>query len=168
MSAELEIWKTARDEYEVSNLGRLRRFLKKTKTYKILRGYKDRHGYLLVYIRRVPLRIHRLVASAFIPNPRRKAEVNHKNLIKYDNRVANLEWMTRKENNSHAIATFGTARVARGEAAGNAKLTDEDVRLIRSLHGDGFSYRDIAELYKMDHRSIGRVVRHQQWSHVKD
>jgi predicted N-acyltransferase len=50
--------------------------------------------------------VHRLIAETFIPNHENKLEVNHKNSIRNDNRIENLEWTTRSENNQHAW-TYG-------------------------------------------------------------
>lgn len=61
--------------------------------------------------KRKTMRVNRLVACAFIPNPENKEEVNHKNGNKHDNNVSNLEWSTKKENNIHAVKHGLTSHV---------------------------------------------------------
>lgn len=69
---------------------------------------ENEDGYSRVYIinnngtRKGPL-VHRLVAETFIPNPDNKTQVNHKNMIRNDNRIENLEWVTSTENIIHSI-----------------------------------------------------------------
>ena len=77
---------------------------------KFLKPTKGTCGYLIIVLHKNGERktclIHRLVAEAYIPNPENKTDVNHKNEIKTDNYVNNLEWTTHKEN-----MYYGTLKV---------------------------------------------------------
>lgn len=69
---------------------------------------KNEEGYLRVYLiddnrNRKGLLVHRLVAENFIPNPNNKPQVNHINMIRDDNQINNLEWVTNSENIIHSI-----------------------------------------------------------------
>lgn len=113
-----EIWKEAigyEGCYMISNLGRVKnmnRIVKSKNTTRIiperfLKIRNDKYGYPMVHLsvkQKVTYpRVHKLVAKAFIPNPNNYPQINHKNGIKTDNRVKNLEWCTNSQNITHAF-----------------------------------------------------------------
>jgi len=88
--------------YSITSFGRVWSHRRK----KWLKQNNNGHGYSIVTFSvnndRNDRKVHRLVADAFIENPDNKPQVNHKNGIKSDNCLSNLEWVTRRENQQHA------------------------------------------------------------------
>jgi hypothetical protein len=93
--------------YEVSNLGRIRSYCWNREV--IRKVHIGTTGYFEITLhdkmKQKRCKVHRLVALAFIPKVKGKTMVNHKNGLKTDNRVENLEWCTMSENSMHAYAT---------------------------------------------------------------
>ena len=90
--------------YEVSDLGRIKSL--KYGKEKILKPGKNTGGYLFVILykdgqQKLSL-VHRLVSEAFIPNPNNLETVNHKDEVKTNNVVSNLEWMSRADNKRYS------------------------------------------------------------------
>lgn len=82
---------------------------------KWLKTYHDSLGYMKVGLvnkngERKGHFVHRLIAIAFIPNPDNKPHINHKDLIKDNNNIDNLEWCTPLENTRHAVLNFAWAK----------------------------------------------------------
>ena len=110
----MEIWKPIKNYenlYEISNLGRIRKIGGKNqfgnyKVDKMITPYKNEKGYLRVGLsknnQRKVIKLHRLVAEAYIPNPDNLPEINHKDGNKLHNCVDNLEWCTHKQNIKHS------------------------------------------------------------------
>lgn len=115
--------------YEVSNMGRVR-----NGDGHILTPI-DRRGYLCLNFCvngvRKDMKIHRLVAGAFIPNPGELPFINHKDEDKYNNRADNLEWCTAKYN-----CNYGThnLRVAISKTGKKMNWSEEGLNKLRQVH----------------------------------
>jgi hypothetical protein len=92
--------------------------------------------------------IHRLVAMAFVKNPNKYKEVNHKDGNKLNNKASNLEWVTRSENLIHAIK-LGLKVMPKytRNTHPNAKLKVNDIDLLRAQRISGFTYKEIGEYW---------------------
>lgn len=124
----IEIWKDIegwRGCYQVSNTGRVRsvdriitcsRNGDKLVKGKILVLRDDKDGYKVVHLRDAStkrnklLKVHRLVAFAFIPNPLNKSQIDHINGVRDDNRVENLRWCSASENNNYLLAKINRSK----------------------------------------------------------
>lgn len=95
------------------------------------------------------LKVHRLVAEAFIPNPDNKPQVNHIDEDKLNNKVSNLEWVTCQENGQHS-----------------AKLTSEQVRGMLFDFSYGLTDTAISKIYGVSRSSINLIRNGKTWANV--
>lgn len=121
------------------------------------------HGYLRVSLARNGKHhnalVHRLVAEAFIPNPKGLPEVNHKDFDKSNNAVTNLEWVTRAENQEHA-----DCKVRRGEAHHKAKLTKADVTAMKQMRREGAIHRVIGQAFGVSRETARDACNGRYWN----
>lgn len=175
-----EVWKDIPGYdglYQCSNLGRFRAPAKienSDRRYcvrkeKILKATYEGNGYLQIGLaiekKQVRFLAHRLIAAAFIPTVEGKDFVNHINGIKDDNRVENLEWVTKSENTIHSFKIG--LQDNQGTNHPQAKIDDHAVREIRIKYKSGlYSSRGLASEYSMSKTSILDIIKHKAWSHV--
>lgn len=173
----MEIWKDINDNYEVSSLGNIRSKDKQVRsTYggfyfkpgRLLKQNDNGHGYAQVQLCHLGVnkteRVHRLVAIAFVPNPKKLPKVNHIDANKRNNAASNLEWCTQDQNVQHA-KTLGL--MTKGETAVDSVLNEDGVRDIKHLIREGFTNREIADLFNVHPGTINCIRTGRNWSHVK-
>lgn len=172
-------WRSCVDfpDYEVSECGDVRRTVGSRTRRKgwRLRGFIDQDGYLRYALLRADgskyhAIAHRLVAEAFIgPPPSEKHEVAHNNGSRISCYFRDLRWATRKENDSDRIV-HGTVCV--GEKNPRAKITENDVRVIRAEYRaikESRGARSVSELerrYGLHRATIISIAKGESWSHI--
>jgi len=186
-----EIWKEVdgfNGRYVVSNLGRVKSFVKNKKQGEILKpGQAKKYPMLILYkkealTKRQPRLVHRLVAKAFIPNDQNKPHINHIDGSRDNNCTSNLEWCTHKENMRHARAcgAFSSPKDwkhEKGEERYNAKMTKAKVKLMREMYAWSveqsantyskvFPMAWLAKCFGMSKTTTQCIIRGVTWKHI--
>jgi hypothetical protein len=128
---------------------------------------KTSNGYLFFAARSKsfsgPMLVHRAVLSAFA-GKMMDLDVNHKNGVKDDNRLENLEWNTRSQNQSHA-ANNGLKPI--GEKSHLSKLKEKQVIEIRKLLESGIPQSKISAIYGVSQTTISKIKTNKKWKQLK-
>ena len=169
-----EIWRDVvgyEGLYMVSNMGRIKSFYGIGE--KLLTPSVNKGGYMYVVLTNInkvrkSLKVHTLVAQAFLPNPENKPVVHHRDSNRANNRVDNLEWVTHRENTAYAVQN-GSYDKPDSCATPRAKLTAEDVCYIRtnyvSRHRE-FGANALARKFNVCTNTIYSVVNHSTYKDV--
>lgn len=176
MLSIIELWRDVSNfegYYQVSNFGRVRGLprtdrLGRRINPKVLTLQRDKDGYSVVNLTKnenvKAVKVHRLVAIAFLSNECGLPEVNHIDGNKSNNRADNLEWCTHKSNHVHARKTGLICQT--GESSVNHKLTYEEVKFIRTncVKGDPkFGVTALARLFGVSAPTVSRIVNGIRW-----
>lgn len=167
-----EVWKDVpgwEGYYEVSSLGRVKG-VNITHNYhkpRILKASPDKDGYPRVAMCKNGTvkyaTVHCLMAQSFMePDPERPY-VNHKDGIKTNCVLDNLEWCTIKENNQHARDTGLVDR--RGDKSNFATFSEKEVTQVRRLISDGLSNKRISEMMGTTPFNIWSIRNGRTWKH---
>jgi len=148
---------------EVNELGQIRSSL----TKRIYKPYKDKDGYLRCKVwdgeKNRGIYVHRAVALVFVDNPEDKPIVNHKNSVRHDNRIENLEWVTPKENSEHGVAS---GNFPKGESAFASKYSEEEVRYVCTLLQERLSSAKISRITGIPISTINGIRIGHSWGHI--
>jgi hypothetical protein len=154
----MEIWKDIigyEGLYQVSNLGRIKSF---HNGEKILKCKTDKDGYLEVTLcangNHKYMRVHRVVLNAFNPlTNENEFQVNHKNGVKNDNRIENLEWVTYSENVLHSLYELGNIKYQDRSGLNKPfKVYKKDINGL--VIQEYKSMREVEQLERIDKRKL--------------
>jgi hypothetical protein len=124
----------------------------------------DKNGYYKTVIDGKGLRIHRLIAETFIPNPLDLTHIDHRNNEQLDNRVENLQWITHGDNVRKAYKD-GLVPILKGIQIGGAKLTEDEAHAIKYNHPN-LGHAEVARMYNCDRHTAQRIRVGRTWKHI--
>lgn len=147
-----EIWEPIPSiaNYEASNFGNIRRI-----NGKVMQPKQNRNGYLEVHLRWMRngqkfnkvISVHRLIAITFLKY-NKVMEVHHKNEVKTDNRLANLQWVKRSTNVRKSLVN-----------GSEMKLSDKEIKEIRKLYKlKKFNQVQLAKMFNVRQCHISRII----------
>lgn len=175
-----EVWKPIpgfEGTYQISSFGRLKAIARTRPVNGGLKHYAEFirkpaiiNKYFSVLgkapgIKSKQLRIHRVVAQAFVPNPYNKPHVNHIDCDKFNNHYTNLEWVTAAENNAHARKN-GRTNPPNGTKHWQNKLDETQVHTIRRCLTDGMTQQKLADYFKVHRTCISAIACKYHWAHL--
>jgi hypothetical protein len=139
--------------------------------FRLLKPQRDSHGYATVQLCKQGSRhqypLHRLVSAHFLGKCPKGFEVNHKNGMKSDARLENLEYVTRSQNACHAHRVLGISNNPRhGEANNTAKLTNREALEIRTLWESGLRGPELGKRFRVDKGTIYSIIHRKSWKHI--
>lgn len=148
-------------KYMISTSGQIRSYINTGPRGKILKPYPCKQGYLRVRFGKKTKAVHRLVLETFLgPSD---LEVNHINGNKSDNRLENLEYLTRSENMIHAYKNG--LHSGYGDAHFNAKISKALAIEIYNAKG---GYSEIARRYNLKPSLVRKIKVKETWKHIHD
>lgn len=166
-----EIWKPFTyygKQFMVSNKERIKSmpYYQSRNEYLVKTHPSKRTGYTCVHLwsrsKNNLFRFHRVVATAFHPNPGNKPDVNHINGIKTDNRPENLEWVTKSENMRHAFDVLKIVKPS-GENHYSSKLTNGQVI---EIFNSNLRICDLCKLYNINRWVVSGIKHGKTWSKI--